>query len=63
MVLVIVDQQACNDSNGLTCSPCCACRPLLSVADGGLQESVLEILRALLDPSSFTQKVGPHMRC
>ena len=35
-----------------------ACRPLLVGADGGLQESVLEILRALLDPTSFTQKVG-----
>ena len=33
------------------------CRPLLVGADGGLQESVLEILRALLDPTSFTQKV------
>ena len=33
-------------------------RPLLSGQDVALQESVLEILRALLDPSSMTVKVA-----
>ena len=37
--------------------PCC--RPLLSGQEVALQESVLEILRALLDPSSMTMKVPP----
>ncbi len=40
------------------CATAAARRPLLTGADGALQESVLEILRALLDPSSFTQKVA-----
>ena len=36
-----------------------SCRPLLSGQEVALQESVLEILRALLDPSSMTMKVPP----
>ena len=37
---------------------CAVHRPLLSGQDVALQESVLEILRALLDPSSMTVKVA-----
>ena len=39
-------------------APCAVHRPLLSGQDVALQESVLEILRALLDPSSMTVKVA-----